>query len=59
MERNAVKAVLGWMDRERYGAVFFEGAWRFKEAFRREPQLAVRFLEAGKAGAFEAEVIRK
>jgi hypothetical protein len=54
----AVKAVLHWMAREHIGAVVFEGGYKFPEHFRREPEMAKRFLERGMAG-FEAEVIRK
>lgn len=55
---DAAKSVIHWMNRERIGAVMFEGAWRFPVAFRNEPELAQRFLDAGKGAGFNAEIIR-
>lgn len=55
---DAQKAVIRWMDRERIGAVCFEGGYKFPEAFRCDAALARRFLEAGMAGPFEAEILR-
>lgn len=37
------KIVLRYMDRHNFGAVLFEGKYRFKQAFREDIQLAVRF----------------
>jgi hypothetical protein len=37
------KACLEYMDYHHLGAVCFEGDWRFKEAFRRDPKMAERF----------------
>lgn len=59
---NPATEVVRWMRSERIGALFFEGAWRWRDSFEKDIALAERFLEIGKArspGGFTGECLRR
>jgi hypothetical protein len=52
------KSVLTWMRRENIGAVCFDGGYKFPDHFRRSPELAHKFLQAGIAKPIGTKMLR-